>query len=149
MPLKCFLVKDFLQLHHADICCLQKSKLSTIDLTTWRSIGGPRLDKFSFIPAIGSAGGIFIGWNNSLFDGKLIFKGMFSLTLEFTNKNTRVFWVCTTVYGPNIRQLKQQFWDEIRHFSPHPSLPWVICGDFNSIFDPTDKLNGSFHREDI
>lgn len=41
------------------------------------------------------------------------------------------------------------FWEEIRSNSPHPSLPWVICGDFNSIFDPADKSNGSYYREDI
>lgn len=90
MPSKHFLVRDFLELPHADICCLQESKLSTIDPATWRSIGGPRLDKFSFVPAIGSASGIIIGWNNNLFEGNLKFKGSFSLTLEFTNKATRV-----------------------------------------------------------
>lgn len=149
MPSKRFLVKDFLQLHHADICCLKESKLSTIEPATWRSIGGPRLDKFCFVPAVGSAGGIIIGWNNILFEGKLKSKGRFSLTLEFTNKMTRDIWVCTTVYGPNSKQLKRHFWEEIRHSSSHPSLPWVICGDFNSIFDPADKSNGSYHREDI
>lgn len=107
------------------------------------------MDKFSFVPAIGSAGGIIIGWNNNLFEGNLKFKGSFSLTLEFTNKATRVIWVCTTVYGPNSRLLKKEFWDEIRLSAPHPSLPWVICGDFNSIFDQADKSNRTYHREDI
>lgn len=149
MPSKRFLVRDFLQLHHADICCLQESKLSSIDLATWRSIGGPRLDKFSFVPAIGSAGGIIIGWNSNLFIGILKHQGLFSLTIEFTNQANRIIWMCTSIYGPNARHLKPQFWDEIRHCAPHSSVPWVICGDFNSIFDPFDKSNGSFHREDI
>lgn len=61
MPSKRFLVKDFLQLHHAGICCLQESKLGVIDPSIWRPIGGARLDRFSSIPAIGTAAGIIIG----------------------------------------------------------------------------------------
>lgn len=76
MPSKHFLVKDFLRLHHVNICYIQESKLSSIDSTIWRSIGGPRLDQFSFIPAVGSVGGIIIGWNNNLFEGKLRLKGL-------------------------------------------------------------------------
>lgn len=35
------------------------------------------------------------GIYNILFEGKLKFKRTFSLTIEFTNRVTRVIWVCT------------------------------------------------------
>ncbi|KAH7677449.1 DNase I-like protein [Dioscorea alata] len=149
MSSKRFLVKDFLHLHHADICCLQETKLHAIDPQTWRAISGPRLDQFSFIPADGSAGGILIGWDRSLFTGKEIFRGSFSLSIEFLNRSNNVSWVCTSVYGPCDRQRKPGFWNEIRRCCPRSGVPWVICGDFNSIFDPTDKLHGHINREDI
>ncbi|KAH7656135.1 DNA-(apurinic or apyrimidinic site) lyase protein, partial [Dioscorea alata] len=38
---------------------------------------------------------------------------------------------------------------EIRSCCPSADLPWVICGDFNSIFDPLDKLGGKHNREDL
>ncbi|KAH7676996.1 Poly(A)-specific ribonuclease protein, partial [Dioscorea alata] len=57
--------------------------------------------------------------------------------------------VCTSVYGPTDRQGKAGFWNEIRGICPGTDLPWVICGDFNSIFDPTDKLSGNYNREDL
>lgn len=53
---KRFIVKDFLHLHYADICCLQETKLEMILPTTWREIGETSLDKFVFVQAKGSVG---------------------------------------------------------------------------------------------
>lgn len=58
-------------------------------------------------------------------------------------------WFCTSVYEPNTRHLKLGFWTEIRSFQSTSGVPWVIYGDFNSIFAPSDKLNGNYNREDI
>lgn len=141
MPSKWFLVKDFLQLHHADICCLQESKLSSINSITWKSIGGVRLDHFSFVPKIGSAGGIIIGWNNNLFIGNVRFKGTYTLTIEFTTRISNVVWLCTTVYGPNARHLKQSF-REFHLFEP-PSFgkqfTWTN-GQANPIWVKLDRF---------
>ncbi|XP_039141329.1 uncharacterized protein LOC120278666 [Dioscorea cayenensis subsp. rotundata] len=41
-------------------------------MTLWRSIGGSRLEHFAFLPALGSAGGIIVGWNNLLFEGNVL-----------------------------------------------------------------------------
>lgn len=51
-------MKDFLNLHFADVCCIQESKLEKISPTLWHEIGGIRLDQFCFLPAHGSAGGL-------------------------------------------------------------------------------------------
>lgn len=82
-PAKWFLEKDFLNMHFADICCLQESMLEEISDSTWRKIGGCRLDKFCFIPARGSAGGIVIGWNSALMTGTLVGRGNSRFRLSF------------------------------------------------------------------
>lgn len=89
-PSKRFLVKDFLQLHHADIYCIQESKLSTTDPTIWRSVGGSRRDHFIFTPALGSVDSMIIGWNNSLFEGHMIFQGTYYLSIEFRIKSNEI-----------------------------------------------------------
>lgn len=66
-PSKSFLVKGFLNLHFADVCCLQESNLEMISSALWHEIGGSRLDHFEFLSAKGSAGGIIVGWNSVLF----------------------------------------------------------------------------------
>lgn len=53
-PSKRFLVKDFLNIHFAEVCCLQETKLNEITPVTWWKIGESRLDQFAFIPANGS-----------------------------------------------------------------------------------------------
>lgn len=108
-PAKWFLEKDFLNMHFADICCLQESKLEEISDSTWREIGGYRLDKFSFIPAHGSGRGTVIGWNSALMTGTLVGRGNFSLLIEFYSRILNLTWRCTSVYGPNARSLKFAF----------------------------------------
>lgn len=85
-PSKRFLVKDFLNLHFANVCCLQESKLAEISLVTWREIGGAYLDQFVFLPSRGTAGGFIIGWNSFVLSGKLAFFGIFSLSVDFYSK---------------------------------------------------------------
>lgn len=64
------------------------------------------------------------------------------MTREFNSS-----WVCTSVYGPNLRHLKKLFWDEIR--ACHTDFPWVICGDFNAIFSIEDKISGVPNLGDV
>lgn len=148
-PAKQFLVKDFLNLHFANVCCLQESKLEEISLASWREIGGSRLDQFLCVPARGTAGGIIIGWNSGILTGKLVKKGLFSLTVDFYSKRDNLLWRCTTVYGPNARTLKQDFWDELRSCLDSQEIPWIIYGDFNAIFDLGDKSGGPPNLEHI
>lgn len=60
-PAKWFLVKDFLRLHFAEVCCLRETKLKEISPSVWREIGNSHLNQFTFVPTKGSAGGIALG----------------------------------------------------------------------------------------
>lgn len=113
-PAKRFLVKDFLNLYFADMCCLEESKLEEIFLATWHKIDGSWLDQFFFLPAKGTAGGIIMGWNSLAFTDKLASVGSFSLTIEFCSKRDNFKWHCTSVYDPNAQTQKHDFWDELR-----------------------------------
>ncbi|KAH7692001.1 RNA-directed DNA polymerase protein [Dioscorea alata] len=148
-PAKRYLVKDFLNLHFADICCLQESKLEIITENIWRDIGGARLDQFESLPVKGSTGGIIMGWNSGAHSGKLIKVGTFSLTMEFHSKRDNFSWRCTSVYGPNGRSLKPAFWEELRDCGGDQAFPWVICGDFNAIFTLEDKNSSNLNFDDI
>ncbi|KAH7685642.1 DNase I-like protein [Dioscorea alata] len=146
---KRFLVKDLLSLHLADVCCLQESKLEVISSAMWREIGGSRLNQLFYCPARGSAGGIVIGWNDTILKGDLVKVGEFSLTVDFCSSYDHTRWRCTSVYGPTVRSQKLDFWTELRTCVADPSVPWLICGDFNSIFAVGDKSSGTPNLEDI
>lgn len=72
---------------------------------------------------------------------------IFFLSMEFPNVATQKPWVCTIVYGPNILARKPTFLEEIRTW--HTQLPWVICGDFNSIFMQDKENTGNPNLLDI
>lgn len=72
-----------------------------------------------------------------------------TLTVEFYSKNVNLTWRCTLVYGPNARSLKLAFWEELRSNVSPPGMPWIICRDFNAIFNLEDKNGGPPNLEDI
>lgn len=81
--------------------------------------------------------------------GKLERVGSFSLTVEFCNKMDNFKWRCTTVYVPNAHPMKHSFWEELRGNGRAREVPWIICWDFNAIFDLNDKCSGAPNLEDI
>lgn len=136
-------------LHFANVCCLQESKLDEISMSTWREIGGYRINNFHFLPARGSAGEIILGCNSQLNSGCLANVGAFSISFDFCSILSGLCWRCTAVYGPNVRARKGEFWDELRGCAPTLGTPWVLCGDFNAIFALEDKASGIPNFEDL
>lgn len=76
-PSKCHLVKDVILTSEADIVCLEESKLQKIQSSTWRLVGGTRINTFDFLPTLGTTRGIIIAWDHSQVNGTLIHKGTF------------------------------------------------------------------------
>lgn len=71
------------------------------------------------------------------------------MTVDFHSKMDNVCWRCTSVYGPNARNLKPSFWEELRNYDNRLDIPWVIYGDFNAIFSMEDKASSYPNLEDI
>lgn len=90
-----------------------------------------------------------MSWDSSKVSGTLIHLGTFSITLNFTNKVDNLSWTCTTVYGPNSRTIRSDFWNELRHVHDSCSSTWVLCGDFNTVFSLNDKNRGFPNASDL
>lgn len=82
-PNKRHLVRDYLDLHNADVYCTQESKLAVVNKPIYCSIGGTKLGGFYSTSALGSIGDMIIGWKESMFTGLLVHSGNFSLSMEF------------------------------------------------------------------
>ncbi|KAH7677378.1 RNA-directed DNA polymerase protein [Dioscorea alata] len=147
---KRYLLKDVISTSHVDIVCLQESKLQELHCSTWRSIGGKCIDTFEFLPALGTAGGIIIAWDRSQVIGSLIHKRKFSITIGFSNSFNNSNWACSTsVYGLNSSSIRTDFWNELLLIKNLIFIPWVICGDFNTVFTQEDKNKGDINLRDI
>lgn len=104
----------------------------------WREIGGHWLNQFLFLP-----GGILIRWNSAILTGQLVQVGKFSLIVNFCSFSDHLRWRCTSVYWPNARSCKLDFWAELRGCAANYSVPRVICGGFIAIFALEDKTSCS------
>jgi endonuclease/exonuclease/phosphatase family metal-dependent hydrolase len=55
-------------------------------------------------------------------------------------------WWLTNVYGPTNHADKDEFMQELRNVRSVIQGPWMLCGDFNMIYQTYDKSNGRLHR---
>lgn len=82
------------------------------------------------VPSSGLAGGILLFWRKQI--------GLH--VLSYTNQAIHVqvnelhrSWLLSGVYVQPHFHLKEEFWEELRAWSQHINLPWVVIGDFNDI----------------
>lgn len=58
-------------------------------------------------------------------------------------------WWITVVYGPQLDYEKVEFLDELLQFREANAGPWLLCGDFNMIYQAADKNNDRLGRRDM
>jgi hypothetical protein len=66
-------------------------------------------NKFSFALSEGASGGIFVGWNSTIFEGQVMNYSKFAITIWFTTTHNAEEWLLTDVYGPCHWQECQDF----------------------------------------
>lgn len=128
------------------ILCLQETKIDSWSPSLVREIGGARLVDCIVLPAIGSRGGIAILWDNQAVSVTSHAIGEFAITAKVTVLSSRAeFWL-TTVYGPADDARKEAFLLELARTAPPASVPWLLNGDFNIIYEARDKNNLNLNR---
>jgi exonuclease III len=120
------------------IVCLQEMKLSAISQQDAVQILGPHIDSFQFLPALGTRGGIMMGWQSDRVQGLFIGSANHSRWFNST-------FLLTTVYGPVGDDEKQDFLTEPVQIRPMPPAPWILLGDFNLIYEDWDKNNSNLN----
>ena len=82
--------------------------------------------------AIGTAGGILIGWCDSRFDIILSDIRRFSVSVTWWDRVLNFKWMFTCVYGPSEPALTKRFWRELKEVNSFSPGPCVVGGDFNA-----------------
>jgi hypothetical protein len=98
-PRKRDAIREFLDTVHAKIVCFQETKMSVIDRYTVMQCLGPAFDGFSFLPALGTRGGILLAWDSSVVNMTNISLDSFSLNAEVHGHGSQAWWL-SVVYGP-------------------------------------------------
>jgi hypothetical protein len=121
-------VKNKVEESACAVFCLQETKRHDFDSGFIRNFAPRRFDKYDFVPSVGASGGILLAWNSSVFDGNVVDKQRFGITVHFTSTQTSQSWKLTSVYGPCTEPARSDFGlgDVIEEEDN-----WLFMGDFN------------------
>jgi exonuclease III len=108
---KCNAVRAKIEETACAIFCLQETKRQHFDHSSVRKLAPKRFSKYAFVPSEGTSGSILVGWNNSVFDGKVLYSSKFAITIQFTATHNAEQRKLTTTYGPCYGQERQHFID--------------------------------------
>jgi hypothetical protein len=84
-------------------------KMHHFDHSLVHKMAPKRFNKFAFAPTEGASGGLFVGWNGSIFDGSVLSISRFASTIKFTSLHNAQEWTLTMVYGPCHAPERQKF----------------------------------------
>jgi hypothetical protein len=82
----------------ASVVCVSESKLETISPYVVAESFGARFDGFTFLPAVGTAGGIIVAWCSD--DVRVVASRVdnFSMSIQMSMDGCDPWWL-TTMYG--------------------------------------------------
>jgi hypothetical protein len=94
------------------------TKRSSFDHSYIKKFAPKRFDKFAFSPSVGASGGIFVGWNSSIF-------------VTFTSNHSGLVCTIVSVYGPCTGPERNNFLSWLHQLNIPDNDLWLIIGDFN------------------
>jgi exonuclease III len=133
-PAKRNAVREFVAALHVNLVCFQETKVEFVDSFLVLQCLGPSFDGFAFLPADDTRGGILLAWDSSVLQVSNVSIDRFALTGEVRTRDNARWWL-TTVYGPQSREDKIAFLEELEIRRLLCPGPWLLLGDFNIILN--------------
>ncbi|KAL3634942.1 hypothetical protein CASFOL_021996 [Castilleja foliolosa] len=98
------------------------------------------LKNHSFVPPIGSAGGVILAWKDDIIlSANVLQQSHIHCTITHPSKK---IWKFTAAYVPCNHMKKALFWDSMSNLNNQDDLPWLIMGDMNAIVSQEEKIGG-------
>lgn len=122
--------------------CIQETKVAKFDVSMIYDIMGTDFEYF-YLPADGVSGGVLVAWRRDVWIGTAPCARCFSVTVRLADANP---WCLSSVYGPTMQVDKEPFLLELVEISDVVQDAWLVCGNFNMIYQAQDKNNARLHR---
>jgi hypothetical protein len=91
------------------------------------------------LPAVSGCGGILVAWCKDLWLVSSLSFGLSHVTVKVTLTSApSLSWWLTWIYEPQSDAEKIAFLDSLRSLRPSLSGPWMLCRDFNLIYQTAD-----------
>lgn len=89
------------------------------------------------VSSVGLSGGLGLFWLSSM---SVSVQGFSSRCIDMIiTPDGGEAWRSTFVYGEPKRELRHEFWDQLRLLNNNWKGPWVCCGDFNEVLSVRSK----------
>jgi hypothetical protein len=95
----------------------------------------------TILPHLACDGGVLFAWVRDSWVVTVIEVGVFSISVRLRAVGSQDHGLITAVYGPQEDADKIAFLAELTQFRSNNQGPWMICGDFNMIYQAVDKNN--------
>ena len=118
---KCDKVKKILKDFNIDIALFQESKIENPNFRFFRRLGGFYIRHWVSLPAIGTSGGLLIGWRDNSFKLLRTINRRHSLHIILIKLSDNSIIYISNVYGPNSKIGHRVLWSEcldFRKFAP-------------------------------
>jgi exonuclease III len=136
-------VRDLVADHHAQVVCLQETKLQAVnDFTITETLGSHFVGGYAILPAEGTCGGVILACSVLDYIMEDIRVGKYMVSATVKSRVNGITYSITGVYGPQSDSEEEEFLIEMQAVRPLLLPKWVILGDFNLIYRATQKNNG-------
>ncbi|XP_019465327.1 PREDICTED: uncharacterized protein LOC109363517 [Lupinus angustifolius] len=102
-------------------------------------MSGLSFDKSEKVDARGGARGIWVFWDESLWDVTILQTTTQTITMDVRGEG-RQSWVLSTIYGSPHYALKSSLWDCLRSLAENMDKPWCLVGDFNMVAELSERV---------
>lgn len=134
-------VREFVLKEHVCVLCLLETKVDVLSATWASELMGNNFD-YCCVPSLEASGRIIVVWRRDRWTSSVSSCRSFSATVCLTpaSASDDPCWL-TAVYGPVEDSAKPAFLAELLDVRSTVSGPWLLCGDFNMIYQAADKSN--------
>ncbi|KAL8463730.1 hypothetical protein ACS0TY_034404 [Phlomoides rotata] len=130
------------RMHQVDVFCILETKL---DVKALERILRNKFQGWSFAHNFDciKGGRILVLWKHLGVDMQVIDSSPQYIHCSLYCKSTQKSFLATFVYGLYSVVSRRGLWNDMADFANVRSSPWLICGDFNCIKSPEEKINGN------
>lgn len=140
-------VKQVVQTYRPMLVCLQETKMQEIsNAIVQNAVGHEYADNFCFLPANNTRGGILIAFRDQHIQLSEIQTSEHTITATVSDNICQEQWTLTVVYGPQSNEDKTMFLQHLRQLKNTVKSAWLVLGNFNLIYQESDKNNGRVDR---
>ncbi|XP_073112208.1 uncharacterized protein [Elaeis guineensis] len=143
LPSKKCLAKETINKGDTAIVCLQEAKLSHYSPSILRSICGKNYQGHHALEAVRSTGDLLTVWNLNETEGRPFHRGRFSLSTEFSLRNSASKFIITNIYGPHDLLSHAEFFLKLHDLNRSIIMPWALIGDFNVTTFNSDRSSAT------